>query len=175
MTYYGKRTYADDDLPEWARDNDEYPTPSQTSKVRSAPVSNTTLKKSNEFNKWTFVSNILLNEWCTANTAIVYSYMLSRYTWFKSKGQDYFESQEAIMNAVHLSESTIKRSIKTLKEHGYLDVKSIRCQQFKKNVYVVLDKHGTYDNLKNSTTDLFGNKTKRYVRFDNDDEEGAPF
>ncbi len=100
-----------------------------------------------KLNRWTFEAQIMQNDWCTPATAVVYSYMLSRFTWFKTNKLEYFDSQEQIAAATAISASTVKRSIQILCENKYLDSIAVKHGRFLNNKYVVIDVHGTYSNL----------------------------
>jgi hypothetical protein len=96
---------------------------------------------------WTFESRIMQNEWCTPATAVIYSFMLNRYFWFKGKKLDYFESMEEIAEATHISIITVKRSIALLEDKEFLFATKIRTGRFYSNKYYIKDVYGTYANL----------------------------
>jgi len=87
------------------------------------------------------------NKDCTLHYAHVYSYMLCKYTWFNSLGQDYFESQEKISEACLMSVSAVKLAQKYLISKDLLVVSKRKTLAFNKNVYKVVDLYKAYDKL----------------------------
>ncbi len=59
----------------------------------------------------------------SANDKIIFLYMKGRHDYFTGQGSQYFDSQQAIADACGLSVATVKRTIGTLRDHGYLAVK----------------------------------------------------
>ncbi|YCH22943.1 helix-turn-helix domain-containing protein [Pseudomonas sp. D1-3] len=60
----------------------------------------------------------------SANDKIIFLYMKGRHDYFTGQGNQYFDSQQAIASACGLSVATVKRTIKALRDHGYLTVKA---------------------------------------------------
>lgn len=83
---------------------------------------------------------------------LVYSYMLNRYRYFtelarsRHKPVEYYESIPAMSQQISVSESTIKRSLKVLKQHGYIEYQLTRRGASFNNSYTVYDKHNIYQN-----------------------------
>lgn len=65
-------------------------------------------------------TKLLCSDNVSTSAKIVYSYMLSKYWYFKSLGKLYFESQESIAQACGLSRKTVNESISALQKVGYL-------------------------------------------------------
>lgn len=84
------------------------------------------------------------------DTVVVYSFMLNRYRYFmelcktRATTPEYYESMSGIAEGVGVSLSTVKRAVKRLKEHGYLESKLVRKANSFNNSYVVYDKHNIY-------------------------------
>lgn len=87
-----------------------------------------------------------------AEACLVYSYMLNRYRYFtelaksRHKHVEYYESIPAMSNQISVSESTIKRSLKVLKQYGYIEYQLTRRGNSFNNSYTVYDKHNIYQN-----------------------------
>lgn len=79
----------------------------------------------------------------TLNDKAIWSYMLSRYQYFKSFGNKYYESQEEIAHKLGVSRDTVVSSIRKLKSIGALDYYKERKQgHVFKNIYTyVLPPH----------------------------------
>lgn len=94
---------------------------------------------------WPYVAGIV-DEFtdCTYTTAIVYSYMLCKYSWFKTKGQGYFESQEQIADSARIPLRSTKTAIKWLSQKGLLKIKKQGCGMHSHNVYDVVDKYSVH-------------------------------
>lgn len=78
---------------------------------------------------------------------VVYSYMLSRFVWFRERKLDYFESQESIEEATGISLRSVKAHVKELSEGGLLTITKMGGGKFLRNKYIVVDRFGTYKNL----------------------------
>lgn len=81
---------------------------------------------------------------CTYCHAIVYSYLLCKYYWFKKQNKEYFESQETIAESCRSKYSTVRNSIKWLEEKGLVKVAKVHTRQYNKNAYVVEDRYMEY-------------------------------
>lgn len=81
---------------------------------------------------------------------LVYSYMLNRYRYFvelaktKNRLPEYHESISSIAKQVSVSESTVKRALKLLKQQEYIEYKLIRKGTSFNNTYTVYDKYNIY-------------------------------
>lgn len=77
------------------------------------------------------------------NDKAIWSYMLSRYTYFKSIGNSYYESQEEIAHKLGVSRDTVVSSIRKLKTFQALDYYKEKKQgHVFKNIYTyVLPPH----------------------------------
>lgn len=114
----------------------------------------------------------LIDEYnASLNTAVVYSYMLCKYMWFKSKDKEFFESQPEIVKGSRVSLTVLKASIKFLVEKGLITIKKRKAQNFTLNVYTVVDRYGIYEWLKKSK------KIKNYTKIEDFQEEfdSCPF
>lgn len=96
-------------------------------------------------NSWPYVAGIV-DEFsdCTYTTAIVYSYMLCKHSWFKTKGQGYFESQEQIAESARIPLRSTKTAIKWLSQKGLLKIKKQGSGMHSHNVYDVVDKYSVH-------------------------------
>lgn len=93
----------------------------------------------------------LIDEYnASLNTAAVYSYMLCKYMWFKSKDKEFFESQPEIVKGSRVSLTVLKASIKFLVEKGLITIKKRKAQNFTLNVYTVVDRYGIYEWIRKS-------------------------
>lgn len=95
---------------------------------------------------WTHESRLMTLGFSLGAT-VVYSYMLSRFTWFRDESKDYFESQESIEKATGISLRSVKAHIKELSEGGLLTITKIGGGKHLRNKYFVVDRFGTYKNL----------------------------
>ena len=97
---------------------------------------------------WVLVPAILDNNPdCTLTTAWVYSYMLCKYQWFKSKNQPYFESLSEISRASRIGQTSVKAAIKYLSNKGFVEVTKRKQALHYNNQYVVKDTYGVYKKL----------------------------
>lgn len=80
----------------------------------------------------------------SAVEAIVYSYMLNRYWFFKKIGNEYYENIKDIAIATRQPEITIKRCISALKQKEHIDVSKRKAKIGNSNVYVVHDLYMLY-------------------------------
>jgi hypothetical protein len=105
---------------------------------------------------------------CTYCHAIIYSYMLCKYSWFNSKGKQFYESQEQIAESAPSSYGSVRNSVRWLENKGLVKVAKAKLGFHNNNVYEVIDKYGMYDYLKTG---------KKHFVFDGykDDEDGVPF
>jgi DNA-binding transcriptional MocR family regulator len=74
-----------------------------------------------------------------ATTAIIHAYMLAKYNWFNASGQELFESAKSIAENCNCSLSSVKSSMKTLKEMNLLESKQLQGASGKKNKYKVFE------------------------------------
>jgi hypothetical protein len=75
----------------------------------------------------------------TGDQKIMWVWMCSRFRYFQSTGREWFDNQEDIAIATGTSESTVKRFLKDLSKHGYLEVRKRRSKGFiQSNSYVIL-------------------------------------
>ena len=86
-------------------------------------------------------------------TCYVYSYMLCKYSWFKSKNQSFFESQDSIAESCNISVSVVKKAIRFLENKGFVKIGKIPSKDNNKNVYVVEDKYGMYNYTKKASVE----------------------
>lgn len=80
----------------------------------------------------------------SAVEAVVYSYMLNRYLFFKQIGNQYYENIKDIALATGQSEITIKRVIPKLKQKDHLLVSKRKAKVGNSNTYVVVDYYKLY-------------------------------
>lgn len=115
----------------------------------------------------------LMDEYdATLHTATVYSYLLCKYTWFKSQGKEYFESQPEIVRGSRVSLSAVKVAVKFLIDKGLVTVKKRKTLAFNKNVYTVVDKYKIYDKLPVKPVKKTPSKQSRY---EDDSFDAPPF
>ena len=86
---------------------------------------------------------------CTYCHALVYSYLLCKYSWFKSQKNDFFESQERIAESCRSKYGSVRVSIKWLESKGLLEICKSYSGNHNRNVYVVHDRYSAY--IKQST------------------------
>lgn len=84
---------------------------------------------------------------CKVTTALVYSYMLCRYEFFKSKNQQFFESTAEMADSINISESTVRLAIDWLKANDFVDVSKKKGMKHFNNCYVVHDKYNLYSDF----------------------------
>lgn len=111
--------------------------------------SNQTRGKDKKFLKhFTYAADLVLEyDDCKHNTAIVYSYMLCRYEFFKSKNQGFFESTAEIADSLRMAESTVRLAIDWLKKNELIFVDKKRGIKHFNNIYTVVDKFKLYTNF----------------------------
>lgn len=98
--------------------------------------------------RWSYVVGIVDEfEDCTYTTAIVYSYMLCKYVWFRTLKQDYFETQEQIATSSRIALRSTKTAIKWLTAKGFLKIKKNGRGLSCNNVYEVVDKYDCYTDI----------------------------
>lgn len=81
------------------------------------------------------------NSWVTAADAIIYTFMLNRYLFFKNLGKTYHENIEDIAKGSRQSVSSVNRTIKKLQEKNYIEVSKIKVKVGSSNSYIVHDIH----------------------------------
>lgn len=126
--------------------------------------------------RYTFAADILGDHKdCSYSTAIIYSYMLCRYNWFKSMGKQFFESTTEIADNCHSKDATVRLAIQWLKKEGYLDVGKKKGMLHNNNTYIVHDKFGLYKNFETNIKESPKPKAQasHYVNWDED--EDLPF
>lgn len=116
---------------------------------------------------------------CTLATAWVYSYMLCKYQWFKSKQQQYFESQSEISKSARVSLSSTKLAIKYLKDKQLIEVTKKKGAMHFNNQYVVKDVYGVYNKLNSTRPALPSqsrtNSTRKLFIEELEDDTPPPF
>jgi len=80
-------------------------------------------------------------KWVSNADVIIYSFMLNRFTFFNGIHMEYFENIKQIAEGVEQGEATVKRTIKKLTEHGYIEVNKKKISVGCSNSYKVFDKH----------------------------------
>jgi len=80
-------------------------------------------------------------DWVSNADAVIYAFMLNRFTFFKGIGKGYFENIKDIALGSRQDESTVKRTLKKLSEHGYIQINKVKVMVGVSNNYVVLDVH----------------------------------
>lgn len=88
---------------------------------------------------------MLSEPWVANADIIVYAYMLNRFNFFKGLQKSYYENIKDIAEGVKQDETTVKRSIKKLKEHSYLTVSKVKVGLGVSNSYDVVDVHSVMD------------------------------
>lgn len=81
---------------------------------------------------------------CTYCHAIVYSYLLCKYSWFSKQNKEYFESQETIAESCRSKYGSVRGSIRWLESKGLVKVTKIKTKQHNKNAYIVEDRYAEY-------------------------------
>lgn len=104
---------------------------------------------------------------CTYTTVTLYSYMLAKWSWFNSKGKEYFESIEEISKGSCVAPTSVKAGIKWLKEHNLLTIGKKEGGLYFKNVYKVFDSYNIHKSMPKKTEI----PKPSWI----DDEEGVPF
>ena len=84
---------------------------------------------------------------CTYCHALIYSYLLCKYSWFKSKGQQFFESQEKIAESCRSKYGSVRGSVRWLQSKGLITVRKVKSVDYLKNIYFVEDRYGAYLNM----------------------------
>ena len=81
-----------------------------------------------------------------SNHKLLYAYMLDKYTFFSSKGLEFYESLESMAKETGMGKNTVVRSLEVLIENGML-FKTTRAKKgaFKECVYVVPDIYMLFD------------------------------
>lgn len=74
----------------------------------------------------------------SAEQKLVWLYVLDRYKFFTDDKRAYFDNQIDIGNACGVSESTVKRFFRALREAGYLTAHETRIGGHKSNSYVIV-------------------------------------
>ena len=72
-----------------------------------------------------------------AEQKLVWLYVLDRYKFFTDDGRSYFDNQVDIAKACGVSESTVKRFFRSLREAGYLIANETRIGGHKSNSYII--------------------------------------
>lgn len=92
-------------------------------------------------------------DWITNADVIVYSFMLNRYAFFNGIHMEYFENIKQIAEGIGQGEATVKRAIKKLTEHGYIEISKKKVSLGCSNSYRVFDKHSILPTQMNSQVD----------------------
>ena len=114
--------------------------------------------KSNKLHKITLIYDLMdeYKDEATLHVANVYSYMLCKYNWFKSRNQKYFETQETIADGCRVSVSAVKTAIRFLTKNNLITVSKVPSAQHNKNQYTVLDKYNIYStNVEKPVKDVY--------------------
>lgn len=120
------------------------------------------MQTNNLLDSWVVVPAILdQHKDCTLATAWVYSYMLCKYQWFKSKKQEYFESQTEISKSARVSHASVKLAIKYLKDKALIEVSKKKGSMHYNNQYVVKDVYGVYSKLNKPAPTLPSQDTRK--------------
>jgi hypothetical protein len=126
---------------------------------------------------FTFVAKLIDEYEVALGFAVVYSYMLCKFTWFRTQGRQYYESQEKIAEGCRVSSMTVKKAIKWLSSNGFIDVSKKKGALYYNNQYFVHDKYSVYNKVKQSST-LSNPKPqvrKMFIAELEDAFEGEPF
>lgn len=139
--------------------------------LQNNPTIQTNESKPKLLNRITLSYGLIDEYNASLNTAVVYSYMLCKYMWFKSKDKEFFESQPEIVKGSRVSLTVLKAAIKYLVEIKLITIKKRKAQNFTLNVYTVVDRYGIYDWVK---TDK---KAKKHTKIEDFQEEvdSCPF
>lgn len=92
-----------------------------------------------------FPIKMLSQEWASNADVVIYAFMLNRFTFFKNIGKGYFENIKDIALGSRQDESTVKRAIKKLSEHGYISINKVKVGVGVSNNYMVMDVHSVLD------------------------------
>lgn len=112
---------------------------------------------------------------CTYCHAIVYSYLLCKYSWFKSQGKQLFESQEKIAESCRSKYGSVRGSVRWLLAKGLITVGKVHSGLHNKNVYTVDDRYGAYTDMQKKVVPVQSKVLKKFDRPIEDDDEGLPF
>lgn len=99
-----------------------------------------------------FVAKLIDDYDAPLGYVVVYSYMLCKYSWFKSQGKFYYESQEKIAEGARLSAMTVKKAVKWLSANNFIEVSKKKGALYYNDQYVVEDKYGIYSKIQNKPT-----------------------
>lgn len=105
---------------------------------------------------------------CTYCHALVYSYLLCKYNWFKKQNSTFFESQERIAESCRSKYGSVRVSVKWLESKGLLEITKSHSGQHNRNVYVVHDRYNAYK-------DNTAKENKNCNSFIDEDDESLPF
>ena len=92
-----------------------------------------------------FPIKMLSQEWASNADVVIYAFMLNRFIFFKNIGKGYFENIKDIALGSRQDESTVKRTIKKLSEHGYILINKVKVGVGVSNNYTVMDVHSVLD------------------------------
>ena len=104
---------------------------------------------------------------CTYCHAIVYSYILCKFMWFKNQKKEYFESQTTIAEGCRSKYGSVRGSIRWLESKGLVNVTKVKSKDHNKNAYLVYDRYEAYK-------DMAPKQIKKPIAFLEDDEN-LPF
>lgn len=117
----------------------------------TSPTNQSSENKQKLLHKITLSYGVMDEYEASLHTATVYSYLLCKYNWFKSKDKEYFESQPEIVRGSRVSLSAVKSAVKFLVDKGLVQIKKRKTLNFCLNVYTVVDKYKVYDKLPSKT------------------------
>lgn len=107
---------------------------------------------------------------------VIYSYMLSRYTYHKQTNSAYFESQSNIAKMLNLAERTIGRKVNDLVDVGVIVVTKDKCASgYQKNVYVVNDMWGSKFILTDADGLMLNKSIPKQTQVSVEDNEQRPY
>ena len=82
----------------------------------------------------------------STQVTVIYSYMLVKYSFFKSKAKQYYESIESIAENCVCSTATVKTALKQLSTLGLITISKLQGAKYNKNCYQVEDRYKVMHN-----------------------------
>lgn len=93
----------------------------------------------NSLNYVRFPLEMLDLPWVTSADAVVYAFMLNRYHFFLGINKTYYENIDDIALGSRQSVATVKRTVKKLQEHDFIDITKVKSKIGCSNSYVIKD------------------------------------
>ena len=93
----------------------------------------------NSLNYVRFPLEMLDLPWVTSADAVVYAFMRNRYHFFLGINKTYYENIDDIALGSRQSVATVKRTVKKLQEHDFIDITKVKSKIGCSNSYVIKD------------------------------------